>query len=199
MTWLYSRPSSADQNYRDNNLPSGKVRMPRGSQSGSWALELALARPACSRSALRYRRLSRTNRRGVTTIAVLLDPWWSAQRHASSQVRHRRGRRPRPGVPPRRVGSRAGTSSLIPHFLIPSLITGRERDRRCRAGDPPVLMRSCSPRGASGVWRQSPRAGHRSAVRGRPSGWVIATRSSCRSVQRLGARRGTRGRGPSRG
>jgi hypothetical protein len=89
--------------------------------------------------------------------------------------------------------------SLIPHFLKPSLITGRERDRRCRAGGPPVLMRSCSPRVASGVWRQSPRAGHRSAVRGRPSGWVITTRSSCRSGQRRGARRGTRGRGPSRG
>ena len=89
--------------------------------------------------------------------------------------------------------------SLIPHFLIPSLITGRERDRRCRAGGPPVLMRSCSPRVASGVWRQSPRAGHWSAVRGRPSGWVITTRSSCRSGQRRGARRGTRGRGPSRG
>jgi hypothetical protein len=43
--------------------------------------------------------------------------------------------------------------SLIPHFLIPSWITGRERDRRCRAGGPPVLMRSRSPRVASGVWR----------------------------------------------
>ena len=43
-------------------------------------------------------------------------------------------------------GSRAGTSLVDPHFLIPSLITGKERHRRCRAGGPPVLMRSCSPR-----------------------------------------------------
>jgi hypothetical protein len=89
--------------------------------------------------------------------------------------------------------------SLIPHLLIPSLVTGRERDRRCRAGGPPVLMRSCSPRVA--VRCLAPVAAGRppDAVRGRPSGWVITTRSSCRSAQRRGARRGTRGRGPSRG
>jgi hypothetical protein len=43
------------------------------------------------------------------------------------------------------------------------------------------------------------RTGHRSGERGRLSGWAVATRSSCRSAQRRDARRGTRGRVPSRG
>ena len=143
--------------------------------------------------------LAGRGRRATRVSAAVGDepnPWRSAQWHASRRCDTDEvdGRGPvflRDGSGPVRAHP-----SLIPHLLIPSLVTRRERDRRCRAGGPPVLMRSCSPRVASGVWRQSPRAGHRGAVRGRPSGWVITTRSSCRSAQRRGARRGTRGRVP---
>ena len=55
-----------------------------------------------------------TGNPGSAAVGDEPDPWRSAQWHASSQVRHRRGRRPRPGVPPGRVGSRAGTSLVDP-------------------------------------------------------------------------------------